>query len=189
MPFQLNDDEKMFLLRLARRSIKNFLSDRIEKEENYFSDNLKTESGAFVTLHKHGELRGCIGYVVGFKPLQDAIQDLAVSAAFNDPRFPPLSKDEFELIDLEISVLTPLEKVHSIKDIQIGRDGLMVKRSPFEGLLLPQVATEYNWDVETFLSHTCRKAGLPAEAWKDGAIEIWKFSAIIFSEKEFGLIK
>ena len=189
MSFQLNDDEKKFLLRLARRTIRNFLDERVEKEENYFSDNLKTKSGAFVTLHKHGELRGCIGYVVGFKPLQDAIQDLAISAAFNDPRFPPLSRHEFEQIDLEISVLTPLERVDSIKEIQIGRDGLMIKRPPFEGLLLPQVATEYNWDVETFLAHTCRKAGLPPDAWKDDETEIWKFSAIIFSEKEFGLIE
>ncbi len=187
MSFHLNEEEKKFLLQLARKTIKNFLDERTEKEETYFSENLKTESGAFVTLHKQGELRGCIGYVVGFKPLQDAIQDLAVSAAFNDPRFPPLSKDEFKQIELEISVLTPLERVRSIKEIQIGRDGLMIKRPPFEGLLLPQVATEYNWDVETFLEHTCRKAGLPPDAWKDEDTEIWKFSAIIFSEKELGL--
>ena len=189
MSFRLNEEEKKFLLGLARKTIRNFLDDHIEREKKYFTENLKTESGAFVTLHKHGELRGCIGYVVGFKPLQDAIQDLAISAAFNDPRFPPLSKDEFDQIDLEISVLTPLEKVRSIDEIRIGRDGLMIKRPPFEGLLLPQVATEYNWDTETFLEHTCRKAGLPPDAWKDDSTEIWRFSAIIFSEKEMGLIK
>ncbi len=187
MAFRLNDEEKKFLLQLARKTIKNFLDGRVEKEEKYFSENLKTETGAFVTLHKQGELRGCIGYVTGFKPLQEAVQDLAISAAFNDPRFPPLAKDEFERIDLEISVLTPLERVSSISEIKIGRDGLMIKRPPYEGLLLPQVATEYDWDVQTFLEHTCRKAGLPPDAWKEENTEIWKFSAIIFSEKEMGL--
>lgn len=184
MDFKLNNDEKKFLLRFARQRIYDFLHNIETKSREYFSENLGTKSGAFVTLHKKGELRGCIGYVKGFKPLQDAIADLAISAAFNDPRFPGLTQEEYDKIDLEISVLTPLKKVNSVSDIEIGRDGLLMKKGFYEGLLLPQVATEYNWDVQTFLEHTCQKAGLPKQAWQDSDTEIQKFSAIIFNEKE-----
>lgn len=185
MPFELNNDEKNFLLRLARQTIFNFLNNKEARQQDFFSENLKTKTGAFVTLHKQKNLRGCIGYVSGFKPAQEAIADLAISAAFNDPRFPPLTADEFDEIDLEISILTPLEKVKDIAEIEIGRDGLLIKRGLNQGLLLPQVATEYGWDVQTFLEQTCHKAGLPANAWQDKETEIEKFSAIIFSEKDF----
>ena len=185
MPFQLNDDEKKFLLKLTRQTIFDFLHNKEPEEREFFSENLKTPTGAFVTLHKHKELRGCIGYVSGFKPAQQAIADLAVSAAFNDPRFPPLTGDEFPEIDLEISILTPLETVNDISEIKIGRDGLLIKQGRRQGLLLPQVATEYGWDVPTFLEQTCHKAGLSAKAWQEPETEIEKFSAIIFSEKEF----
>jgi len=183
MSFRLSDSEKFFLLKLARETIFNFLHDKSSSKQDFFSENLKTKTGAFVTIHKKGALRGCIGYVRGFKPLQEAISDLAVSAAFNDPRFPPLQMDEFTEIDLEISVLTPLQRVSDISEIKIGRDGLLIKRPPYQGLLLPQVAMEYGWDVETFLAETCRKAGLPANAWQDSEAEIERFSALIFSEK------
>ncbi len=185
MSFQLSNEEKKFLLRLARQTIFDFLQDKIPQEQAFFTENLKTHTGAFVTLHKHKNLRGCIGYVSGFKPAQQAIADLAISAAFNDPRFPPLTADEFDEIDLEISILTPLQPVKDISEIEVGRDGLLIKQGMYQGLLLPQVATEYNWDVETFLEQTCRKAGLPAQAWQEDKTEIEKFSAIIFSEQDF----
>lgn len=185
MPFKLNDSEKIFLLQLARNTIRDFLDDKKPPYPAPFSETLGTPSGAFVTLHKQGELRGCIGYVKPFKPLQDAIVDLAVSAAFNDPRFPALSKEEFPLTDIEISVLTPLEPVNDVSEITIGRDGLIIKQGFYEGLLLPQVATEYGWDVPAFLEQTCRKAGLPGNAWKDADTEIRRFSAIIFDESQF----
>ena len=185
MAFSLSDSEKIFLLKLARNSIRLHLLEKQSEHPPYFSENLKRESGAFVTLHLNQQLRGCIGYVKAFKPLQSAIADLAVSAAFNDPRFPALTKEEFKQIDLEISVLTPPETVINISEIQVGRDGLIIKSGFYEGLLLPQVAVEYNWDRKTFLEQTCRKAGLPADTWKDEETEIFRFSALIFDESRF----
>ena len=185
MPFSLDTQEKQFLLKLARESILNYLHKNNTISSDFFSENLKIHSGAFVTLHKQGQLRGCIGYVKAFKPLQEAIKELAISAAFNDPRFPELSLQEYDQIDMEISVLTPLERVEDVSQIEIGRDGLLIKNGYYEGLLLPQVATEYGWDVNTFLEQTCHKAGLPADSWEDEQTEIFSFSAIIFDESQF----
>lgn len=185
MSFSLNKNEKKFLLRLARKSIYSYLKNQKRKDEDYFTKNLETQSGAFVTLHLHGALRGCIGYVKAYKPVQDAIADLAVSAAFNDPRFPALNEQEYPEIDLEISVLTPLQKISDLSEIKIGRDGLLIKNGFNEGLLLPQVATEYNWDAQTFMEQTCHKAGLSSEAWQEEDTEIFSFSAIIFDESQF----
>ena len=185
MPFKLDKQEKQFLLKLARQSILDYFRQKQAEPANFYSENLRTHSGAFVTLHKQGQLRGCIGYVKAFKPLQEAISDLAISAAFNDPRFPALDQDEYQQIDLEISVLTPLKKVDDISQIEIGRDGLLVKNGFYEGLLLPQVATDYGWDINTFLEQTCNKAGLPKDSWQDEQTEIFSFSAIIFDESQF----
>ncbi len=184
MAFQLTNEEKNFLLGLARNTVQRFLKDEKINKQPFFSENLKTKTGAFVTLHIDGRLRGCIGYVVGLKSLQEAIQDLAISAAFNDPRFPPVTADQVDKIDIEISVLTPLQRVESIDEIKIGRDGLLIKQPPFEGLLLPQVATEYGWDVPTFLTETCHKAGLDGDCWKDKSTEIYRFQALVFSEHD-----
>ena len=184
MSFSLSDQEKQFLVKLARDTIITFLTSGKKKKESYFSENLKTPTGVFVTLHEDGDLRGCIGYVEGVKPLQDAVIDNAVSAAFSDPRFMPVSADEVEKLDIEISVLTPLEIIDDVNNIEIGKDGLLMKRGYNQGLLLPQVATEQRWDRKTFLQHTCMKAGLPTDAWQDDETEIYKFSAIIFGEKE-----
>lgn len=184
MSFSLSDQEKQFLVKLARDTIITFLTSGKKKKEPYFSENLKTPTGVFVTLHENGDLRGCIGYVEGVKPLQDAVIDNAVSAAFSDPRFMPVSADEVEKLDIEISVLTPLEIIDDVNNIEIGKDGLLMKRGYNQGLLLPQVATEQRWDRKTFLQHTCMKAGLPTDAWQDDETEIYKFSAIIFGEKE-----
>lgn len=185
MSFSLSETEKRFLLQIARETIITFLTSGKKKKEKYFSENLKTPAGVFVTLHEKGDLRGCIGYVEGVKPLQDAVIDNAISAAFSDPRFMPVSADEVEQLDIEISVLTPLELVENVENIEIGKDGLLMKQGYNQGLLLPQVAIEQNWDREAFLRHTCLKAGLPTNAWKDDETVIYKFSAIIFGEKEF----
>ena len=120
MSFFLSDQEKEFLLQLARDTIIKFLTSGSKMKVKYLSENLKTPTGVFVTLHENGDLRGCIGYVEGAKPLQDAVIDNAISAAFSDPRFMPVGTDEVEQLDIEISVLTPLEIVENVNDIQIG---------------------------------------------------------------------
>jgi AmmeMemoRadiSam system protein A len=131
-------------------------------------------------------LRGCIGYVFPLHPLTQTIIECSIAAATEDPRFEPVTLPELKEIDLEISVLTPLEEITDLESIVVGRDGLLVSQHGYRGLLLPQVATQYGWDRERFLGETCRKAGLPADAWKKGA-RIEKFSAQVFGEQELDL--
>lgn len=186
---ELNREQQKSLLRLAR----NIIADRLQVEhENFpldFNDEIYNEKcGAFVTLHIKGNLRGCIGYIEGVKPIPDTIKEMALSSAFRDPRFEPLSVEEFPGIDIEISILSPIEKVENIDDIVVGRDGLIITKGFNRGLLLPQVPVEQKWDRDMFLTHTCFKAGLPGDSWKKPGVEIEKFSAQIFSEKELGLV-
>lgn len=186
MSFNLTDENKDALLKLARCTIacKLGIDPGYKKEEICMTDQIfREKTGAFVTIHMKDELRGCIGYIIGYKILTETIEEMASSAAFKDPRFKPLTCEEYKDIDLEISVLSPIEKVNSIEDIVVGRDGLIIRDGYASGLLLPQVATEYNWDREEFLAHTCRKAGLPMDAWKEEGIIIEKFSAVVFGEK------
>lgn len=160
-----------------------------EKMTEFKDEIFKEKRGAFVTLHINGRLRGCIGYIAGIKPIPETIIDMAIASAFKDPRFPPLKREEFEKIDIEISVLTPIERVNNIDEIQVGRDGLIISNGYRQGLLLPQVATEYGWNREQFLEHTCYKAGLPGDAWKWKDTKIEKFSAQVFGEKELGMLE
>jgi AmmeMemoRadiSam system protein A len=141
---------------------------------------LKENRGAFVTLQKKGQLRGCIGYIEGHGPLHNTIKEMAEAAAFRDPRFSPVKEKELPELDIEISVLTPLQRVKDVNEIQVGTHGIYIKKGWYSGLLLPQVATEYGWDRQTFLEHTCQKAGLPSAAWKEKDTEIYIFSADIF---------
>jgi AmmeMemoRadiSam system protein A len=141
---------------------------------------LKEKRGAFVTIKRKGQLRGCIGYTQAVKPLSQTIMEMAQAAAFQDPRFPPLTKNELADLEIEISVLTPFRSIQDIKEIEVGKHGLFMERGGYSGLLLPQVASEYHWDRQTFLEHTCLKAGLPKEAWKDKNTKIQVFSAEIF---------
>ena len=141
---------------------------------------LQEKRGAFVTLHLRGQLRGCIGLIEPIKPLLQTVQEMAVAAAFRDPRFPPLSSQEFPEVDIEISVLSPLQEIKTPEAIEVGKHGLYIVKRPYAGLLLPQVATQYHWNRETFLRETCRKAGLPSEAWKEPDTQIYIFSAEIF---------
>lgn len=189
---ELTRNQKINLLKLARKTIYEYLSDDEYKDgpdKDAFKDDIfKVKCGAFVTLHIKGALRGCIGYIQGIKPIPDTIIDMAKASAFQDPRFPPLSRSEYNDIDIEISVLSPIEEVKGVSNIVVGRDGLIISRGPRSGLLLPQVATEQNWDVFTFLENTCYKAGLPGDAWKLEDTKIEKFSAQVFGEKEQGLL-
>ena len=142
------------------------------------------KQGVFVTIHKNKELRGCIGFPEPIFPLYDAIKKAALYAAFEDPRFHPLRNDEYEDIEFELSILTVPEPVNKPyeKNIKVGEDGLIIRAMGRSGHLLPQVATEYNWSPEEFLGHTCQKAGLSDDAWKNDDIEILSFQAEIFSE-------
>lgn len=178
----LTNDEKSFLLKLAREAITSEAKGETFISPGFFSKKLKNERGVFVSLHKDGDLRGCIGYIEGIKPIQYSVKEMALSAAFKDPRFPPISVDELESLDIEISVLSPLKKIKCIEEIEVGKHGLIIEKDFYKGLLLPQVAVEYNWDRESFLQHTCNKAGLPQDAWKDKETKIYLFSADIFSE-------
>ena len=138
-------------------------------------------SGAFVTLYCHGELRGCLGTLDSKEPLCGAIVRLGGDVARNDYRFPPLRVDELDAVALDISVLTTPEAVPNPAEIVVGRDGLIIEQGVRKGLLLPQVAVEHGWDRETFLAHTCMKAGLPPDAWQKGA-GILRFEAEVFGD-------
>ena len=176
----LTDEEKKILHNIALTAITKKLRNESPVLPMAKTDTLNEKRGAFVSLHKHGQLRGCIGYVHGVKPLAKAINDMAIAAAFQDPRFSTLQENELSDLDIEISVLTPMKQISNINEIEVGKHGLMMIKGPYSGLLLPQVATQYNWDRQTFLSETCHKAGLPIDAWKDDETEIYIFSAEIF---------
>jgi hypothetical protein len=176
----LSADEKRALWKLAIDAVRAKVSQQTVKEPEDLPPKLKEPRGAFVTLRKNGELRGCIGLIEAEGPLYRTVQDMAVQAAFADPRFPPLSPAELDEIEVEISALTPLERIRGPSEIEVGKHGLVIKKGYRTGLLLPQVATEHGWSVEEFLEWTCRKAGLPTTAWKDPDTEIYAFSADVF---------
>jgi uncharacterized protein len=184
---ELNKEQQLKLVKLARKTIGEALG--IARDEALeFSDPIFREKcGAFVTLHLRGRLRGCIGYIQGVKPIPETIIDMAKASAFKDPRFPPLGRNEFEQIDIEISVLSPIETVRDVSEIKIGRDGLIIGQGYNSGLLLPQVAVEQKWGLDEFLENTCYKAGLPGNAWQTKGTKIEKFSAQVFGEKELGI--
>ena len=144
---------------------------------------LDRHGGAFVTLHKRGELRGCIGHIEADDLLVRVVARCAVAASSTDPRFPAVSSAEVAELSIELSLLGPLEAIAGPEEIEIGKHGLVVEKSWHRGLLLPQVATEWKWDAAQFLAQTCRKAGLSHEAWKQGA-KIWRFEAEVFGEHE-----
>lgn len=176
----LSDEEKETLYKIAEAAIESRCLGEKYPEIKIASETLKENRGAFVTLHKHGNLRGCIGYIRAQKPLHETIREMALAAAFQDNRFKPVTKGELKDLEIEISVLTPLRKLDSIDEIEVGTHGIYIIKGFHSGLLLPQVATEYGWDRKTFLEHTCTKAGLPTDAWKEKDTEIYIFSADIF---------
>jgi AmmeMemoRadiSam system protein A len=182
----LDANQRKRLLEIARSSIENYLRTGKKLEVSEKDSVLTQNMGAFVTLHERGELRGCIGNLAGTGPLYLTIRDMAVEAATGDPRFPPLPLKELKDIEIEISALSPLERVDSADKIELGTHGVLVKRGFNSGVFLPQVATESGWSKEEFLSYLCaHKAGLPPDAWKDKATELYIFSAEVFSEEDF----
>ncbi len=194
--FSLTNEDKKYLLALARKTIESYLKERIipnvdEEVENLVKEGklskaVLEKAGAFVTLNKRKgkekSLRGCIGYIMGFDKLYKVIQEAAINAAVNDPRFEPVKLDELPNIEIEISVLTPFQEC-TPSEIKVGRDGLYIKKGWHSGLLLPQVATEYNLSEKQFLEHVCLKAGLPPDAYLDKDAKLYKFQALVFSEE------
>lgn len=180
----LTDEQRTALLKIARQSIEAMLDGRHPSIDfDSLDPALQRLSGAFVTLNERsGELRGCIGSIEAVQPLAQAVSSSAVNAAFRDPRFYPVTKEELPGLHLEISVMSPIVPVSDVSEIEVGRDGLIISRGSRAGLLLPQVATEYGWDRETFLRQTCVKAGLPPDSWQSPDCRIEKFSAEVFGE-------
>ena len=177
----LTPDEQQYLKDLVRLAITSQLSGRgPDSPPEPASDLPRTELGAFVTLKRNGHLRGCIGNLVGRGPLFQTVWNMALAAAFQDPRFNPLTAAEMDGLSIEISVLGPLEPCPDPQLVEIGRHGLIMRRGGNQGLLLPQVPVEWGWDREQFLAQTCRKAGLPANAWREPDTEIYWFQAVVF---------
>jgi len=182
----LNKEQRKRLLDIARKSIEEYLRTGKLLEVNETDAVLNTKKGAFVTLNEHGELRGCIGNIIGDQPLYLTVRDMSVEAAVNDPRFSALEPAELKDIEIEISVLSELEKINNPDLIELGKHGVLIKKGYRSGVFLPQVATETHWTKEEFLSNLCtHKAGLPADCWRDGSSDIYIFSAEVFNEKKY----
>jgi AmmeMemoRadiSam system protein A len=181
---KLNAEEQKKLLEIARKTILDKLRKGEIEKEPASSEGLERPCGAFVSLHKQDQLRGCLGTFTSPRPLVNTVQEMAVSSSQQDPRFPPVQEEEMPDIDIEISVLSPLREIKDTGEIEVGRHGIYITKGFYSGVLLPQVATEYGWDRETFLQHTCMKAGLPPEAWKEEGVKIEIFEAQVFGEKE-----
>jgi len=179
----LSAREQVVLLQCAREAIGARLAHRPAVFPKV-PPCLEEMRGAFVTLKTRGELRGCIGHITACRPLVETVKDAALSSAFSDPRFPPLGPAEWPDVKIEISVLSPFEPAADPSCIAVGVHGIMVRCGYRSGLLLPQVATEQGWDRETFLSHACRKAGLPPDAWRGPETQIETFTATVFHEPQ-----
>ena len=173
------------LIKIANSSLRKAFEGKGVNSLNPKSSKLDKKSGAFVTLYLNGELRGCIGFIESDLPLWKSVAEASRLSAFEDPRFPPLKKEELGQVKFEISVLTPTTKIEgdALQKVKVGRDGLIIEHAGKSGLLLPQVATENGWNAEEFLEQTCIKAGLNPGAWKEKGCKIYKFQAQIFSEK------
>lgn len=181
----LNNQQREKLLKIARQSIQTNLATNKKLQINETDPVLNQKMGAFVTLNRHGQLRGCIGNLAGSQPIYLTVLDMAIQASVGDPRFPKLSLSELKDVEIEVSVLSPLERVDSAEKIELGKHGVLVKKGFNSGVFLPQVATETGWSKDEFLNNLCaHKAGLPADAWKDKNTELYIFSAEVFSEKD-----
>jgi hypothetical protein len=181
--FSLTGREKDELMKIARTSVETVIRDRkMYLVGSTGLPRLEEDRGAFVTLKENGELRGCIGYITPLKPLAETVRDVAAYAAIEDPRFERVRAAELPQLEYEISVMSPLRRVLDIKEIKVGKHGLIMKKGNIEGILLPQVPVEEHWDRTTFLEQTCVKAGLPRPCWKDDDTDIFMFTALVFGE-------
>ena len=176
-----SETDRQMLLRIAREAIAAHVGGQPapRSDEQALASR---RGGAFVTLYHAGELRGCIGHIEAGDRLTDVVARCAIAACSADPRFPAVTAAELPQLDIELSLLGPLEAIDAAADIEIGRHGLVVEHDWHRGLLLPQVAIEWKWDRDTFLAQTCHKAGLPRDAWKLGA-KLWRFEAEVFGEQ------
>jgi AmmeMemoRadiSam system protein A len=180
---ELTSDEKELLLNAAKQSILSVFGEAEKPEIDYKAyPILKDKYGAFVTLKIDNELRGCIGYLVAIGPLFETVCEAAMSSAFNDPRFRQLSREEFDKIKVEISVLSPFKPINSYDEIEIGKHGLLLDEGG-RAVLLPQVATENNYNRDQFLTALCHKAGLYGDYWQEKMLKLKVFTADIFAEK------
>lgn len=187
----LTEEDGTVLVKTARKIVEKYLATgSIPDLEKQFQEDYSFNSGIFVTLNNSLGLRGCIGYPLPDKKLFNALEGAAISAATEDPRFPPVRYEELDSITFEVTVLTPPENItvskpeEYLSKIKVGRDGLIVRSKYRSGLLLPQVPVEYDWNEEEFLEHTCEKAGLPRDYWKKSDTEIQKFEGIVFKEEK-----
>jgi AmmeMemoRadiSam system protein B/AmmeMemoRadiSam system protein A len=182
----LTELEQKSLLRIARSTLESHIRSGKSPDVKPLTPRLGEKRGAFVTLHEHGELRGCIGYVEAVKPLYEAVSEMAVAASTEDPRFPPVRVEELDSIEIEITVLSPLRPLPSPDSVIVGKHGLVIRKGFHSGLLLPQVPVEQGWNREQFLTHTCLKAGLPPNSYEEKDAQLFTFTGQVFGEKELG---
>jgi AmmeMemoRadiSam system protein A len=183
----LTHELKRELLKIARRSISHALQDSPAYPDDTGGPTpkeLMRPGGAFVTIRLNGELRGCIGYLESGSPIAEVVSEVAVKAAFEDPRFPPVRSEELEHATLEVSVLSPIRRIYSSDELRVGEHGVILELGFSKGVLLPQVATEYGWDGKQFLEAVCRKSGLHRLAWQEPDARLSVFSAEVFEEDE-----
>jgi AmmeMemoRadiSam system protein A len=180
----LDAADKAILLKLARATLEAYFVNEETPACQTPRAALLEQKGAFVSLHRGSELRGCIGQLSPDRELFKIVQHCVLSAALEDTRFVAVMRDELTDLTIEISVLTPFRRIQSVEEIEVGRHGLYIARGGFRGLLLPQVATQYHWDRTKFLEHTCLKSGLPESAWQDPHTIIHTFEAEVFSESQ-----
>jgi AmmeMemoRadiSam system protein A len=180
----MTNEQKKYLLQLARDSIEYYFYNRTKKIVKPLQDvELLEERAVFVTLNQLGCLKGCIGHMQPRGPLYKAVADMAVAAAFEDPRFTPVKESDLDSLEIQISILSPMQKINDYREIQLGRDGVMIRQNFNSGVFLPQVAEETNWDLQTFLANLCsHKAGLNPDAYLDPETEIFIFQVEKFSE-------
>jgi hypothetical protein len=189
----LSDSDGEKLVKMARAVVTEFLKNKNKmKLDSEFEESFSANAGVFVTINHQSNLRGCIGYALPDKKLYNALEDAAISAATEDPRFPSVTFEELDQITFEVTVLTPPQEIEVTDPkeypsmIKVGRDGLIVKSGFNSGLLLPQVPKEYGWNEEEFLGHTCEKAGLAKDFWQKKETKVLKFEGIVFKEQSPG---
>jgi AmmeMemoRadiSam system protein A len=178
---EFTPEERATLLQLAHTSIE-FALEKREIPLDPPTPHLAEPRGAFTTIYIHGQLRGCVGYVIPATSLYRTVAETAQAAAFDDTRFPPVTREEARELEISLSILSPLQPI-SAEDVEVGRDGLLISQYGRRGLLLPQVPVEHGWDRVTFLEQTCYKAGLPGDAWQKGA-KIEAFTAEVFGDRD-----
>lgn len=183
MNSELSSREQAILLQIARQAIESVVRQQPVSPEPREEKTLNGRRGCFVTIKQDGKLRGCIGNFQSELPLFKEVAEMAATSASKDPRFYPLQEADLATITLDISVLSPLQKIDDIEIIEVGKHGIYLEKGYYRGVLLPQVATEHGWDRKTFLKQTCLKAGLPTDAWQSEDTDIYIFNAQVFGEE------